>query len=85
MAKKSKKFANLEGKQFHPHGQMCMVCEKLYQDCSGLNFTEMRPVVDVDDHNAYVRCKELSKAEKPYKYMSLYKKGDYGTVFVGDF
>lgn len=47
-----------------PEGQMCMVCTKLYTDCSKLNFNSMPPKGKWKEENlTIILCTEFDKGK----------------------
>ena len=51
--------------KYIPKGSMCMVCTKLYLDCSNLCFDKYPPMGKPDEEGyVVVRCHEFNKKEK---------------------
>lgn len=48
-------------KTFVPKGGMCANCVNLKEDCTGIDFAKMHPIV-VDGEFVYVACKQYKKA-----------------------
>ena len=51
--------------KFQPKGSMCLVCAKKNEDCSGLEFYKMLPVLDTYRDNGtsmiIVKCSEFNR------------------------
>ncbi len=57
--KKKKKFVEPEGGWFfHPSGDMCMSCTKLYDNCSSLPFSNMKGIMETYEGHKVVKCTE---------------------------
>lgn len=52
-----------------PHGNMCVNCEKLANDCSKLNFSTMKPIKVDSSGNIVVACHNFERFKgKPVDY-----------------
>ena len=57
MAKKKQKFAEPpEGWTYVPKGDMCMSCPNLDEDCSHLDFANMKAVMETYEGHKVVKC-----------------------------
>lgn len=56
--RKNKFIEPAEGWFYHPSGDMCMSCTKLYDNCSNLAFNDIKIVIDTYEGNKVVKCNE---------------------------
>lgn len=50
-------------RDFQPKGGMCAVCEKRYEDCSGLDFESM-PIISIEFETIIVRCTAFKRPKQ---------------------
>lgn len=74
MSKKKQKFVEPEGGwNFHPSGNMCMSCTKLFDDCSGLGFADMKAVMETYEGNKVVKCTSYDHGNNEWSNQQLFK------------
>ncbi len=76
MAKKKKKFVEPEGGWlFHPSGDMCMSCPRLLDDCSHLEFANMKAVMETYESHKIVKCTEYVHGDNEWSKLQKFKQG----------